>query len=135
MIAKILLELCIMERSSMGMPELGSTSVAEPTSPVKKLLQTALESDIVRDHLGLKFLCARQKVAKLILVMPSSIIVATKSVMRTRKLRMLLLAARLKGFVSNAAGMPDLKFTFTMTIKVYYLLEKNLNVQYLWIVM
>lgn len=108
----------------MGTPELGSTLVSEPTSPQKKQLQIGSESDIVQDHLGLKSLCARQKVAKPILVQPSSIIVATKSVICTQKLRMLLLAAKLKGFASNAAGMSmsDFGFIFTMSIKAYILL-------------
>lgn len=117
------IELCIVERSSMGMPESGSTSVSEPTSPPKKQLQIGMESDIVQDHLGLKSLCARQKVAQPILVQPSSTIVATKSVSSTQKLRMLLLAAKLKGFASNAAGMSDFRFIFTMTMKAYLLLK------------
>jgi hypothetical protein len=94
-------------RCLMGMPELGSTSVSEPISPPKKLLQIGLESDIVQDHLGLKSLCARQKVAKPILVQPSSIIVATKSASSIQKLRMWLLVDRLKGSASNAAGVSD----------------------------
>jgi len=114
---EILLELCIWERCSMGMPELGSTSVSEPTSPPKKQLQIDSESDIVQDHLGLKSQCARQKVAKPILVQPSSIIVATKSVSCTQKLRMLLPAARHKGFASSAAGLSHFRFIVTMNIR------------------
>jgi hypothetical protein len=88
----------------MDIPELVSTSVFELTSPPKKQLQIGLESGIVPDHLVLKSLCARQRVAKPILARPSIIIVATKSVRFTRKLRMLLPAAKLRGSASNAAG-------------------------------
>ena len=97
--------LYLLQRLTMGIPELGSTSECEPISLRKKQLQIVLESGTVLDPLGPKSLCVRQRVAKQILVRPNSIIVATKSVSFTRKLRTLSPAAKLRGFVSNAAGM------------------------------
>lgn len=125
----------LLERCLMGMPESGSTSVFERTSPPKKLLQLGLESDIVQDHLGLKSPCARQKVAKPILVQPSSIIVATKSASSIQKLRMWLLVDRLKGFASNAAGMSDLGSYLHWLSKSasFWTQEVSLTVRNLWV--
>ena len=96
----------------MGMPELGSTLVCEPTFPPTKQLQTDWERGNVPDRLGLKSLCVRQRAARPILVQPNSTIVATKSATFTRKLQMWLPAVRLKGFANNAAGMPELEIIF-----------------------